>query len=223
MKHFLIPISLLVLSTGLRAGATFERGLSGEVLQIGTMLVWSTGEENNLGRFVIERGATRTAFEQAGTVEAHGDSDRTHEYHFLDVLSGAESPFYRLRLVDLDGTVSYSPVFELGGASSNEFLVARLSEAVVSDQYSLTVDVVVGGTLEYRLEDWFGNELMQASRELPVGLNELTFDLSTRPEGIYRVVLQRGDEVETIAFKKMLREAGGRPNVAAKPTGTIRN
>lgn len=223
MKHHQLLYALLLLATGLRAGATFERELSGEVLQIGTMLVWSTGEEDNLGRFVIERGSDRTTFKQAGSVEAHGDTDRVHEYHFLDLLSGTEQPYYRLRMVDLDGTVSYSSVFELADGTPNEFVVAKLGASVVSDTYALTVDALRAGLLEYRLVDWFGNDLLHASVDLTPGLNELTIDVSTQPEGIYTIVLRRGDETETIAFKKMLREAGGRPNVAAKPNGTIRN
>lgn len=76
-------------------------------------LEWTTAQEKNSARFEVEVSEDGKAFWHMGAVAGQGTSTSRHTYHFLDgqLLSyGAAQVYYRLRLVDGDGTVSYSPV-----------------------------------------------------------------------------------------------------------------
>lgn len=223
----LLALTLLVfgVSASAFAGCRFMDELTGSSMQMGTMLVWSTDYEDNTGRFIVERSENGTHFEQVGIIEAAGNSEDVLEYHFLDLMATPDAPFYRLRVVDLDGSYSHGNVAEIGSMLPNNFMVADMSGGSVSDLYEVTVDALTEGTLDYRLEDWFGIHLLEDRMAVINGLNDLAVDMSIHPEGIYKLHLQMGSEVETLVFKKMLEEVSTQPNVATKndKTGGNRN
>ena len=74
-------------------------------------LAWATASEKNSAYFGVERSADGHVFAALGTVAAAGSSNSARSYGFVDAkLPGAARLYYRLRQVDVDGTVTYSPV-----------------------------------------------------------------------------------------------------------------
>lgn len=75
---------------------------------------WTTGVETNVRRFVIERSSDGTAYFSIGQVQARGSYS---EYQFTDsspLDADMERTFYyRLKIVDNDGTSRYSPISEV--------------------------------------------------------------------------------------------------------------
>ena len=72
-------------------------------------LTWATAIESGTDRFVIERSADGEVFEPIGEVPALGVSTSVAEHGFVDQrpLSPA---YYRLRILDADGSHAFSPV-----------------------------------------------------------------------------------------------------------------
>ena len=79
-------------------------------------LQWVTGTEVNADRFEIEKGTDGLRFETIGSLAAKNENSST--YSFEDKLSNAS--YYRLKMVDKDGSFAYSKVLNLratkGGA-----------------------------------------------------------------------------------------------------------
>jgi hypothetical protein len=75
-------------------------------------LTWATASEKNSARFEVERSVDGVRFGTIGGVVAAGTSSTAHSYSFTDPLlpTGDRVLYYRLRQVDLDGMVTYSPV-----------------------------------------------------------------------------------------------------------------
>ena len=75
-------------------------------------LAWATASETNSARFEVERGVDGVGFAKIGAVAAAGNSSSPRQYDFRDAAlpAGANGLYYRLRLVDQDGTATYSPV-----------------------------------------------------------------------------------------------------------------
>lgn len=78
------------------------------------LLTWSTTEETDADRFEIERSRNGNSWKMIGTVESTGESKVRVDYHFADPdpfdgTSGGVK-LYRLRMVDNDGTFTYSRV-----------------------------------------------------------------------------------------------------------------
>ena len=73
------------------------------------LLEWSTQLEFHSSEFRIERSLDGNVFSKIGSLPAQGDSYVPTEYFFCDY-SAPISAYYRLKMVDLDGTFRYSPV-----------------------------------------------------------------------------------------------------------------
>lgn len=79
----------------------------------GNLLKWKTSSEKNFQQFDIEHSSNAQQFEKIGTVASlnavHGSS-----YQFTDNRNTAALSYYRLKLLDMDGTFDYSRVITVG-------------------------------------------------------------------------------------------------------------
>jgi hypothetical protein len=75
-------------------------------------LTWATASEKNSQAFEVERSTDGRRFDRIGTVAAAGSSSHPRSYELRDAALPTSAPtlYYRLRLLDADGTFSYSPV-----------------------------------------------------------------------------------------------------------------
>lgn len=76
----------------------------------GNLLEWVTGTEVNSKEFILERSADGTAFAAIDRTNAAGNSTVQNNYSLLDGKFGIGKNFYRLKMVDLDGTFKYSRI-----------------------------------------------------------------------------------------------------------------
>lgn len=158
--------------------------------QAALVLHWETAEEQNNAGFYVERSlglSSARSWEAIGFVEALGN-ERGGRYTFSDesVEKGQEY-FYRLRQVDTDGTVDYSPIRSgrLDGAAAtlldvfpnpgNDFFHYRW----LTDQ---------AGELAFDLLDMRGVRLQQGRLLTSGG----SLNLSQLPRGVYVLRLENG-------------------------------
>lgn len=80
----------------------------------GVLLDWTTAMEVNNDYFVVERGRSLAGFQAIGEVPGQGTTHVVSRYEFLDTDRLHGEWYYRLRQVDLDGQVQYSPVIQVG-------------------------------------------------------------------------------------------------------------
>jgi hypothetical protein len=85
------------------------------------LLKWATVQEDNSKDFVVERSADGRIYSALGIQPSAGSSRQLRQYEYVDEYPGIEN-YYRLKQVDLDGSVSYSGVayvsFEAGYEST---------------------------------------------------------------------------------------------------------
>jgi hypothetical protein len=77
-------------------------------------LNWSTSSETNFDKFEIEKSeATNAKWNTIGSVRAQGNSTTNSTYYFKDdnILINNNVVKYRLKMIDIDGSFMYSPVF----------------------------------------------------------------------------------------------------------------
>lgn len=97
---------------------TAERRTNGSVLAR-----WHTASELNSEYFELERSLDGRAFSSLGQVKAQGTSTVPHDYQQPDPLAPSQLLYYRLRLVDVGGQTTYSPVAVVAARSADEQLV----------------------------------------------------------------------------------------------------
>ncbi|MBK9729723.1 MAG: T9SS type A sorting domain-containing protein [Chitinophagaceae bacterium] len=96
---FILPVEL----------TTFTVSLIGE----NSLLEWNTQSEWNSNYFAIERSLDGIQFEEIGITNAAGSSTVPNNYFYTDyevTELGVTKIYYRLRMVNLDQTFTYSPV-----------------------------------------------------------------------------------------------------------------
>lgn len=74
------------------------------------LLSWSTAWEQNAERFVMQRSADLGEFSAVSEVLAKGTTTTTQQYGTTDTNPQQGPNYYRLKQVDRDGSVNYSPV-----------------------------------------------------------------------------------------------------------------
>lgn len=76
-------------------------------------LSWSTLQEVNTDKFVVERSLPGKTFIPIGEVKATENSSARQDYSFVDLAPQTGTIQYRLRIVDLDGKWEYSSIEEV--------------------------------------------------------------------------------------------------------------
>jgi fibronectin-binding autotransporter adhesin len=154
---------------------------------------WATASEKNSAYFVVQRSADGRTFSDVQRVAAQGNTLVRHDYAATDAQPLPGTSYYRLRQVDLDGTVAYSPVATVRFSDEQ----AAPSLAVYPNptagqrfQVLATGLGATGGTVQ--LFDNVGRLVL--TQTAPVGAAEATIQ-PTRPlaSGMYLVTWQTAD------------------------------
>jgi hypothetical protein len=74
------------------------------------ILQWSTGDENNVDRYIIERSADSIHFNTLHEVVSTGANNQDSPYRDMDSYPASSVNYYRLRTVLSDGSSLYSAV-----------------------------------------------------------------------------------------------------------------
>ncbi|MDB5268581.1 MAG: hypothetical protein JWP58_1621, partial [Hymenobacter sp.] len=120
----------------------------GQATSTGNRLSWTTAQELNSARFVVEASADGTAFAAVAELAAAGNSTTARNYDYLDASAAAQAAsrrYYRLRQVDLDGTTNYSPVVALSRTAA---AAAATTAEAYPNPFTDQLSVAVPGTIE---------------------------------------------------------------------------
>ncbi|MBO0359405.1 T9SS type A sorting domain-containing protein [Hymenobacter sp. BT186] len=183
--------------------ATFEV----RAVKVDALLDWTTASEKNNDRFEVERSLNGSTFEKIGTVRGQGTTQATTAYNFKDAGIGARTQslvYYRLRQIDLDGTVSYSPVrtvrFEAQAAVTAKLSVFPNPATTADRVVTLDLSTLPKGTYQALLVDAAGRILGTYSVE--GGINK-TVDVQNLPTGTY-IIQVRGNGLKL--SERLLKE-----------------
>lgn len=91
-------------------------------------LNWKTATEINSAAFVIERSVDGNNFTEVGKVNAKGNSTTTSTYQFSDhqlALVKTPTVYYRLKMLDADGSYTYSSIVTLKLKKPNQLLLVN--------------------------------------------------------------------------------------------------
>ena len=110
---------------GIRVGKTWAtsvlpvtlKSLSASLINNQPILNWSTGNEINFDYFGVEKSLNAQDFVEIGKVSSNKISNGS-SYQFADITKALSNQFYRLRMVDNDGTFKYSSVVAVNAKTS---------------------------------------------------------------------------------------------------------
>ncbi|TGE26483.1 T9SS type A sorting domain-containing protein [Hymenobacter metallicola] len=146
---------------------------TGQATEQGVALRWQTASEQNALHFDVERAAKGQSFQLLTKVAAAGNSTSLRNYTHTDVTVGSGLYYYRLRQVDQDGTVAYSPVVTVTIKPSMAPLLTSVYPNPFVDQLTLQLREPMSGNIVTTLTDLQGRTVytyttQSVSRLLPV-------------------------------------------------------
>jgi alpha-tubulin suppressor-like RCC1 family protein len=158
------------------------------------LLKWKTAGEAGASYFDVERSTNAISFSKIGQVQAAGNSITDENYNFTDTefsgLSGMQ--YYRLRMVDTDGSFSFSKIETLRGRTAINVYpnpVKRGSTVTVEANApvsGLSVSDISGNQIPVRIRT-------RSNKKTEISLGSL-------PQGIYIFQFNSGDEAVSRKF-----------------------
>lgn len=107
----IIPVELLAFNAALE--------------QNSVILTWQTATELNTSHFEIERKSEGTEWNSIGRVNAAGNSTSRIDYRFVDENTNGSVLKYRLKMIDLDGSYTYSQEVEINSSLPTSFSLSQ--------------------------------------------------------------------------------------------------
>ena len=210
-----LTLTLSLVATLAKADCIFEQGLQPKELGIGTMLSWSTSEETNNAQFIVEKSENGLDYLNVGTVKGGGTHQAKKVYNFLDAKAGGTTKvFYRLKVVDFDGTTSFSEIAMMNRKQANNLALVQMSSETTSRLFSCAIDAFTEGSAILSLVDGQGKTVWEGNQKFTDGLNSVTVDLSGQKEGTYKLMIELNKEAETLVIRKSLDDVERKINVA---------
>jgi hypothetical protein len=153
------------------------------------LIRWSTISEHNTDYFILERSVDNTHFTATGsTVDAAGNSEMQRGYQQADDISHLfQYPviYYRIKLVDLDGSYKYSNV-----------VAVRLTKSIgitgwpnpFTTYITLNIAASQRTTLLIRLNDIAGRTILTKTQPAARGVSQVTLSgLGKLAKGVYLI------------------------------------
>lgn len=161
-------------------------------------LYWITQQEINSSHFEIEKSKDGYGFNQIGVVNAIN----SNPYHFIDENSFVGNNYYRLKMVDLDGTYSYSPIIVLNSDYSIDYKVYPnpFDDSLVYTYYAETPE-----NLEIYIFNMLGQLIHFEKTTCESCVNTTNINVKDFLPGTYRLVIKHketGHETSQTIIKK---------------------
>ena len=146
---------------------------------------WEETEYSFAKTFILEKSADGITFSEVYEVEA--DNEPGKMYYFSDYKEeDTKIVFYRIKQINTDGTISYSPTVKVGQAEHKDFTVEQNYPNPFNPLTTIKVDVIIPGEYKIMIYDLVGNTVsVLHDGFLNEGLHSFEFDGSNLPSGIY--------------------------------------
>jgi hypothetical protein len=165
-------------------------------------LKWSTSTELNFNEFIIERSEDGIGYYKTGIVKGTGNSNSVKHYTFVDNDLKNALYYYRLKLVDDDGSYNYSPIRAINFSDENS-----VSSAFFDSNSS---EIIIPGSA-LKTEQVFNTELISTNgvtvntgtfHLIEIQNNELHIPVRNVADGLY--ILRLSDNEGTQSFRVMV-------------------
>jgi hypothetical protein len=144
-------------------------------------LSWQTSSEINTSRFVIEHSTDGIHFTALDSIPTAGVTGTVQNYSFQHQPASDGLHYYRLKMVDLDGKFSYSPVVHTFLRRADPLDIKYLSNNRI-----LVSCPVADGPASLQLLNMEGRLVMV--KELQPGVLSASLDLQRVPKGVYQLL-----------------------------------
>lgn len=181
----IVPVELLTLSAAMQDGMV--------------LLSWITATETRNYGFDVQRKTEGGGWSTLGFVEGHGSTVRQHVYMFTDPLRNLATYCcrlrYRLKQIDLDGSIDYSPEVEVRLDQPMPVFSLRGFPSPCNELLTVHLGLSTTGPTSIRLHDVAGRAVMVIAQNamLQAGNHSMPIRTEALPAGLYLLVAESRD------------------------------
>jgi hypothetical protein len=154
-------------------------------------LVWTTASEQNSKQFEVEYSTDGITFKTIGTVAAAGNSNIELNYSFDNPVFQPTTNYYRLNMIDYDGSSEHSNVVSIKSNNPNTGITAYPNPNTtgiftLNNAYPLHTTALL-------------NDVLGRSINIPIQNGQI--DLSAYPKGVYYIKVKDTTQTKTSILK----------------------
>ncbi len=155
-------------------------------------LKWQTANEVNTKEFLIEKSTDGITFLQIAVKVANGNSDNAYQYN--DCSTTSAHSFYRLKMIDNDGSFSYSNILKV---DNKQKLSVAIHPNPAKDIIIISANDISLLNMVVRVVDASGKMVLQKN------INQLPYilDIAKLPEGLYILNFNTGTNLKMVKIK----------------------
>jgi hypothetical protein len=171
------------------------------------VLKWQTATETNNQGFEIERSQkigvrSQNDWLNVSFIEGKGTSTEKSDYIFKDKITDPRIYVYRLKQIDFDGMISYSPEVEVEVTGPKDFALFQNYPNPFNPVTTIKFALPAKTNLVITIFNSIGEKIAEVFKgELEEGYHEIEFDAVNIPSGVY---FYRFESEQFIAVKKMV-------------------
>jgi len=151
------------------------------------MLYWNLARINGIQKVTVERSATQNKFENIGEVSVSGPGST---FSFNDSKAFTGLSFYRLKMVESTGKISYSSILPIRNINTAVAKSFNVYPTFINSQATLELKSDKSEQAKLRFVDYNGRVVYQQNIQVTAGLNTIAVNgLERLSEGNYVAVL----------------------------------
>jgi hypothetical protein len=168
-------------------------------------LVWETAFEQDLNRFELEKSNDGVSFEYLTSLAVAGNSmvAKTHlvtdEYAFTK----SSTVFYRLKIINLDGSVDYSRIVSAQTGNAHALHISTVYPNPVSYHATVTINSYINQDVKVDVLDLKGSIVCSTEAVIDKGTNAVSVNLSSLANGLYFIRFTADNETQ---YAKVIKE-----------------
>lgn len=175
---------------------------TGSLQNNSTLLQWETTNEINTSYFTVERSIDGTSFKQIGTVGAKGNDRNSYSYTDFNVASQQSAVvYYRLKMVDVNGSFTYSKVISITIVSSYTLFIYPNP---IRDLLKIKMSLSKAENLQIHVTDMNGHTVYRKTKLVQAGTGELEINTKNWPSEMYSIKII-GSNQEVMAVKNVVK------------------
>ena len=172
---------------------------TGENMNDHNQLQWATASEKDASHFEVERSFDALSFEKIGTVRAAGTSSETNFYGFNDYNMQNGANYYRLKLMNTDGTTEYSEIVVIENKVEEDNFSFYPNPTSNEFFYSFATDR--NEDIKIEILDMLGRVVKVQNFYVSVGKNNQMINISDLTAGTYSVRIIHADAAKMRSTK----------------------
>jgi hypothetical protein len=158
-------------------------------------LSWLTAREVNLQGYEVERSGDGKTYEKIGSVKPTGSASSTEKYAFTDDVPLSGTNYYRLKMVNTEGSFTYSAVRSVLLSDGKTDKVS-VSPNPAKDRVVVKLNALEAKNVTLTLVDVAGKTVFTDVKSLETGFNEFSLNVAKLPQGLYFLKVADGKTSE---------------------------